>query len=162
MNCSLPVAVSGGGFRWPRRPTSSAGAPLKLPCCLEGVGDGLGVTAGEVSDHHHVLEVPVGHAEGAGKLSQHGVAVIEVGPDHHMGVVELAGHQPAVVAPLGPPVRHRLTYARQGRREPGDVRDLHYAGLADGSAAWRSWPLGESVDRAAYKISATASPTTQL
>lgn len=68
----------------------SVGAPLKLPRRFEGVGNGISAAAGEVSDNHHVLEVPVRHAEGAGKLPHHGVTVIEITTNHHMRTIELA------------------------------------------------------------------------
>jgi len=35
-----------------------------------------------------------------------------------MGIIELTGHQPSVVAPLDQPVRHTATHARQGTGQP--------------------------------------------
>jgi len=69
----------------------SAGAPLKEPRCFEGILDRAGVAIGEVGDNHHVIEVAGRHAEGSGKLPPYQVAVIEIGTDHQMRVVKLAG-----------------------------------------------------------------------
>ena len=41
----------------------------------------------------------------AGYLRTERVAVVEVGADHQMRVVELTGHEPAVVSPLRQPLR---------------------------------------------------------
>ena len=76
--------------------TRSIGTPLKLPCCFESILDRTSVASCEVSDHHHVLAITDRHTEGFGKLPQDRGAVVEVGSDHHMGVVELAGDEPAV------------------------------------------------------------------
>lgn len=49
----------------------SARTPLKLPRCFYRVLDRAAIALGEVSDDHHVLEVPGRDAEGAGKLPQY-------------------------------------------------------------------------------------------
>ena len=85
--------------------------------------------SGEVGDNHHVLGVPGRNAEGPGKLPQHGVAVAEIGTDHQMHVIKLAGNQPAVVTPLGQPIPCGAAYARQVPGQPGHVVDLHLPGL---------------------------------
>ena len=81
--------------------------------------------AGEVSDNHHVLDVPGRDAEGSGKLPQYRVAVVEVGTDHQMHVVKLAGDQPAVVPPLGQPLRRGIAHTRQGLGQAGYIVDVH-------------------------------------
>jgi hypothetical protein len=75
-------------------------APLEVPGCFKGVFDGSGVAVGEVGDNHHVLGEPGRHAERLGELSQDRVAIVEIGPDHQVAIVELTGNEPAVVAPL--------------------------------------------------------------
>jgi hypothetical protein len=115
-----------------RRPLESPGSvstALQLPCCFEGVLDGTGVASCEVSDDHHVLAVPGRNAEGSGKLPQQPVAVFEIGADHQMGVVKLAGDQPAVVAPLGQPVRHGAAHPGQRLRQPVHLPDQQHRGL---------------------------------
>jgi hypothetical protein len=72
--------------REPRVAALSAGASLKLPRCLECIFDGTSVAPGEISDDHHVVNVPGRHAEGFGEVPQDRGAVVEVGSDHHMGV----------------------------------------------------------------------------
>jgi hypothetical protein len=103
----------------------SVGAPLELPCSFEGILNSAGVAPVEVGDNHHVLDVPGRDAEGAGKLAQYQVAVFEVGPDHQANVIKLARNQPAVVPPLGQPVRRRAAHARHGRGQAGYLVDLH-------------------------------------
>jgi hypothetical protein len=76
-----------------------------VPRCLECILDGTSVASGEIGDDHHVLDVPGRHAEGSGELPEDRGAVVEVGSDHHMGVVKLAGDEPAVVPPLCKTVR---------------------------------------------------------
>jgi hypothetical protein len=107
----------------------SVGAPLKLPRCFEGVLDGANVTRSEVGDKHHVLDVPGRNAKGSGKLPHHSVAVAEIGADHHMSVIELAGNQPAVVTPLGEPIPRGAAHARQFPGQAGHVVDAHLRGL---------------------------------
>jgi len=103
----------------------SLGASLKLPCCFEGVLNGTVVASGEVSDNHHVLDVPGWDAKGSGKLPQYRVAVIEVGTDHHMHVVKLACDQPAVVPPLGQPFPRGAADTRQTLGQAGYRVDVH-------------------------------------
>jgi hypothetical protein len=102
----------------------SAGTPLKLPRCFEGILDGTSVASGEVSDNHHVLGVAGRDAEGCRKLPQYRVAVIEVGTDHQMRVVKLARDQPAVIPPLGQPIRRSAEHTRQGLGQAGYIVDL--------------------------------------
>jgi hypothetical protein len=108
----------------------SVGAALKPPCCFEGILNGASVAPGEVSDNHHVLDVPGRDAEGSRKLPQYRVAVIEIGADHQMHVVKLAGDQPAVVPPLGQPARRGAAHTLQG---PGHVASKPRAVNAGGS-----------------------------
>jgi hypothetical protein len=99
-----------------------------LACCLECIFDGAGVASGEISDDHHVLEIPGRDAEGLGKLPQHRVAVVEIGADHHMRVVKLARDQPAVVPPLSQPPWRGAADARQGPGQACYVTHLHECG----------------------------------
>jgi hypothetical protein len=103
----------------------SVGTPLKLPRCFEGILNSTSVTSGEVSDNHHVLDVPRRDAEGSGKLPQYRVAVVEVGTDYQMRFVKLACDQPAVISPLGQPIRHSEAHTRQGLDQVGYIIDLH-------------------------------------
>jgi hypothetical protein len=103
----------------------SAGTPLQLPCCFKSILDGASVASREISDNHHVLEVPGGHAEGCRKLPQYRVAILKVGADDHMSVVKLARDQPAVIPPLGQPLRRGLAHTRQGPGQPSYITDLH-------------------------------------
>src|SRR5215471_13774885 len=126
-----------GGVAWQKRPVPTppslrapaAGASLKHPRRLEGILNGTSVASGEVSDNHHVLDVPGRDAEGSGKLPQYRVAVIEIGADHHMYVVKLACNQPAVVPPLGQPFRRGAAHTRQALGQAGDIVDVHLRGL---------------------------------
>ena len=61
-------------------------------------------TSHEIGDDHHVFDVPGRDAERLRKLPHQSVAVFETGANHHMRVVELARHQPAVVPPGGQPL----------------------------------------------------------
>lgn len=106
----------------------SVGVPLKLPCCLECVLDGTGVTSGEIRDDHHVLDKPGRDAEGLGKLSHYRVAVVEIGADHHMGVVKLARYQPAVVPQLSQPLWRGEANTWQGLSQARYVTHLHERG----------------------------------
>jgi hypothetical protein len=106
----------------------SAGASLKLPRCLECIFDGTSVASGEISDDHHVLDVPGRDAEGLGKLPQHGVAVVEVGANHQMRVVKLARYQPAVVPPLSQPLWCGEADTRQGLGQACYVTHVHERG----------------------------------
>ena len=63
--------------------------------------DPAGKFHGQIRDDHHVLDVASGDAEGLRELPEDLVPVVEVRPDHHMGVVELAGDQPPPIPPLG-------------------------------------------------------------
>ena len=125
------------GVAWQKRPVptppslraQSAGASLKHPRRLEGILNGTSVASGEVSDNHHVLDVPGRDAEGSGKLPQYRVAVIEIGADHHMYVVKLACNQPAVVPPLGQPFRRGAAHTRQALGQAGYIVDIHLRGL---------------------------------
>src|SRR6202034_4156399 len=112
------------------RPGTSAGATLQQPRSLERVLDGTGVAAGEVGDDHHVLGEPRRHAEGPGKLPEDGVAVVEVGAYHHMTVVKLTRHQPAVVSPFGESLARTAAGARHVLGEPGQVTDIHEPSIA--------------------------------
>jgi hypothetical protein len=103
----------------------SVGASLKLPRCFEGILNGTSVASGEVSDNHHVLDVPGRDAEGSGKLPQYRVAVIEIGTDHDMHVVKLACDQPAVVPPLGHRLRRGATHTHQALGQAGYIVDIH-------------------------------------
>jgi hypothetical protein len=51
--------------------------------------------------------------------------VVEIGADHQMGIVELAGHEPAVVPPLGESFHRGAANAGQGPGHPGYISDLH-------------------------------------
>ncbi len=104
----------------------SIGTALKLPRCFEGILDGTGVTSCQVSDDHHVLAVPARNAEGSGKLPQQPVAVAKIGAGHHMGVIKLAGDQPAVVAPHGQPARHGAAHTGQCPAQPVYLADLQH------------------------------------
>jgi hypothetical protein len=108
----------------------SVGAALKPPCCFEGILNGASVAPGEVSDNHHVLDVPGRDAEGSGKLPQYRVAVIEIGADRQVHVVKLAGDQPAVVphwdSPSGAVQR---TPSRAPATSPVDPRAMNAGGL---------------------------------
>jgi hypothetical protein len=107
------------------QPGQSVSASLELPCRFEGVLDGASVASCDVGDDHHVLDVPGRHAEGSGKLPQYRVAVVEIGADHHMGVVKLARDQPAVVAPLRQPCWRGTAHARQGGGQASYITHLH-------------------------------------
>lgn len=102
----------------------SAGTALKLPRCFEGVFDGTSVADDEVSDDHHVLAIPGRNAKGVRELTQQRVAVVEIGADHQVGVVKLAGDQPAVISPLGQPVRRGAAHTCQRLCQPGYLADL--------------------------------------
>jgi predicted kinase len=67
-------------------------------------------------------------AEGIGKLPQQRVAVVEIGADHHMRVVKLPRHQPAVVPPLAHPLWRGVTDASQGLDDACYVTHLHEGG----------------------------------
>src|SRR5579863_9876058 len=107
----------------------SVSAALKPPRRLEGVFNGASVALGQVGDDHHVLGVPGRDAEGPGELPHQLVAVIEVGADHQMGLIELAGDQTAVVTPLGQSAGHRAAHARQRPGQPVYLADLQHRGL---------------------------------
>ncbi len=47
-------------------------------------------------------------------MPEHGVAVIEIGADHHMGGVQLARDQSAVIPPLGQPFSCCAAHTGQG------------------------------------------------
>src|SRR5512146_3452292 len=113
----------------------SASTALQLPCGLERVLDGAGVARCQVGDDHLVLGVPGRHAEGVGKLTYQPVAVVEVGPDDQVTAVDLAGDQPAVVAPLRQPVRRTAPHAGQCSGQPVYLADLQQ--LRSPMRAWR-------------------------
>jgi hypothetical protein len=104
---------------------TSAGTSLKLPRCFECILNGTSVASGEVSDNHHVLDVPGRNAKGSGKLPQYRVAVIEIGTDDHVHVVELAGDQPAVVPPLSQPFWRGAAHTSQALGQAGYIVDVH-------------------------------------
>ena len=114
--------------QWGSR-AQSVGASLKLPRCFEGILNGASVSSGEVSDHHHVFDVSRRDTEGSGKLPQYRVAVIEIGTDHHMHVVQLACDQPAVVPPRGQPFWRGAAHTRQALGQAGYIVDVHLRGL---------------------------------
>lgn len=103
----------------------SVGAPLKLPRRFEGILDGTRIASREVSDNHHVLDVPSRNAEGFGKPPQHRVADVEVGPDHHMLRVKLACDDSPVIPPLGQPIPCSAVYTCQGPGQARNVVHLH-------------------------------------
>jgi hypothetical protein len=111
-----------------RRKALLVGAPLKLPRCLECILDGASVASGQISDNHHVFEVPGRDAEGPGKLPQHRVAVVEIGANHQMRVVKLPRYQPAVVPPLSQPLSRGAADTRQGLGQACHVTHLHERG----------------------------------
>jgi len=104
---------------------SSVGAALKVPCRFERILNCAAIALREVSDDHHVLDVPGWDAEGPGKLPHYRVAIIEIGPDHQMRVVLLSGHQPAVVPPLRQALRRSAAHTRQGLGQARYVVDIH-------------------------------------
>ena len=54
-------------------------------------------------------------------LPQDQVAIIEIGPDDNVRVVELTGDQPAVIPPLGQPFRRGAANSGQGPGQPGYI-----------------------------------------
>jgi hypothetical protein len=107
----------------------SASASLMLPRCLERILDGTSVASGEISDDHHVLDVPGRHTEGLGELPQDRGAVVEIGANHQMRAVKLAGDEPAVVPPLGQPVRRSAAYTFQRPGQPVYLAYLQHCRL---------------------------------
>jgi hypothetical protein len=103
----------------------SVGTPLQLPCCFKSILDGTGVASCEISHNHHVLDVPGRHAKGFGELPQYRIAILKIGADHHVSVVKLARDQPAVIPPLGQPLRRGLAHTGQGPGQPSYITDLH-------------------------------------
>jgi len=76
-----------------------------------------------------VLGVLGRDTERFGKLPQYRVAIVEIGPDHHMLAVKLAGDQPAVIPPHGQSFRRRAPHTRQGLGQASYIVDLHERGL---------------------------------
>jgi hypothetical protein len=101
------------------------GIALQLPCFFERILDRSRVAGGEVGDNRHVPGPPSRDAEGRGMLSQYQVAVIEIGPDDDVLVVELTGNQPAVIPPLGEPFARGAAHAGQATGQAGHLVDLH-------------------------------------
>ena len=106
----------------------SAGAPLKLPRCLECILDGTSVAPGEIRDDHHVFDVPGRDAEGLRKIPQHRVAEVEIGANHQARVVELPRYQPAVVPPLKPPFWRGQANTGQSPGHACYITHLHECG----------------------------------
>ena len=106
----------------------SVGAPLKVPRRLERILDGTSVAPSEISDDHHVLDVPGRDAEGLGILPQQRVAVVEIGANHQMRVVKLPRYQPAVVPPLSQASDAAKADTRQGIGQARYVAHLHECG----------------------------------
>ena len=111
-------------------PLAPLRSPLELPRRLEGILYRTGVAAGEIGYDHHVFRIPGRDAEGRGKLAQHIVAVVEIGADHHLGVVKLTRHQPTVVPPLSQPFSSGTADTRHSLREAGQIIDIHEPSIA--------------------------------
>ena len=73
--------------------------------------DGAVATCREVGHDHHVPLIYGRHVECSGIAGQQLMARREIGPDHDVRLIELSGHQPALVAPLcqAPAVSSRHT-----------------------------------------------------
>ena len=102
---------------------------LKLPRCFDGIRNGSRVAAGEVSDDHHVLYIEGRDGERSRELRHNGIAVIEVGANHQVHIVKLAGDQPAAIPPLGQPLPLGAAHPRQGLGQVAYFVDLHRHGL---------------------------------
>jgi hypothetical protein len=103
----------------------SVGASLQEPRCFDRILDRACVAIGEVRDNHHVLLIAGRDAERSGQLPQYRVAIIEIGTDHQLRAVKLAGDQPAVIPPLGPPAWRTAAHSRQGLRHAAYFVDIH-------------------------------------
>ncbi|MBT9254963.1 phosphotransferase [Phycicoccus sp. KQZ13P-1] len=107
---------------------------LEPPRSLERVLDGTRITVGEVRHDHHVRGEAGRDAERRGELRDDLVPVVEVRPEHDVGVVELTSDQPAVVPPVGPAVRPGGPHPREPGRQLVQLRHLHGSHLPSGSA----------------------------
>jgi len=76
------------------------------------------------------LVKPGGHAEGGGEHADDLVAVVEVGPDHQVLLVELPGDEPALVTPLQPALRSAPAVALQLLGQPVCLLDDHHGSVA--------------------------------
>jgi hypothetical protein len=94
----------------------SVSTALQFPRRLERVFYGSPIARCQVGNDHHVLHESARKAEGLRRLEQYNAPVVEIGPDHEVGVVDLTGDQPAVV----PPLRSALD---DGRADVLKIRD---------------------------------------
>ena len=104
-----------------------------------------------------MLEILGRHAEGSGELPQDRGAVVEIGPDHHVGVVKLAGDEPALVPPLGQPVRRRPAYPFQRSGQLASaVTDSVRRILPDADVTVQPLPLAQHSENIFDRIRAVA------
>jgi hypothetical protein len=108
-----------------RRDCRSIAAALKLPRRLDGILDRRAIAVFEIGDDHHVPDKLPWHVERPWILAQERLPVAELRPNHQMCLVKLAGHQPAVIAPLGKTATIAAAHSVQGFRTTGDLIDLH-------------------------------------
>jgi hypothetical protein len=121
---SMTYAQAPAGAR-----SASAGSTLQPPGGHKGVFDGAVITR-EVGDHHHVLGEACGHAEGAGEHADDLVAVVEIGPDHQVLLIELPGDEPTLVTPPQPTLRLAPADALQLRGQPVYLLEDHHGSVA--------------------------------
>jgi hypothetical protein len=94
----------------PVRVSLSTGLPvrLELPSADDGVFDGVGVAVLEVGDDHHVLGKAWWDGERLGERSLQDVSEVERRTNDDVTVVELSSHEAAAVPPVEEPSRGAL------------------------------------------------------
>jgi hypothetical protein len=103
------------------RALSSVGAALELPRSLDGVLNRRGIAVVEIGDDHHVFGETSRDVECLRVLAYERIAVAELGPDHQLPIAELACHQPTAIAPLRETASITAVYSVEPLGAVGDV-----------------------------------------
>jgi hypothetical protein len=131
----------------PVRVSVSTGLPvrLELPSADHGIFDGVGVAVLEVGDDHHVLGKAWWHGECLGERSLQEVSEIERRTNDDVPVVELSSHETALVPPVEQPSRGTLGDSFELGGEAAQVFKPHPFMVACVDAQWRSQAIGQMI-----------------